>query len=322
MKALKDCKILVTPTSYGSQAPELKIELEAQVGEVVYNTSGKPLTSRQLQEILPGVEGFIAGLDVIDAAALSAADQLKVIARYGVGYNNVDLTAASEKGIVVTNTPGANSAAVAELTVALTLDLLRPILTAGARTKSGEWPRFKGFSLVGKTVGLMGLGAIGKETAKRLSGFECRILAYDLYPDLEFAAENDIELVGMDDLLSSADVISLHLPGTPETAGIVNEEFISKMKDGAWLVNTARGDLIVEEALLTALESGKLRGAALDVYGAEPPDKENPLLKLEQVIATPHMGAHADSATNAMGRIALDECLRVLSGDKPKHQVN
>jgi D-3-phosphoglycerate dehydrogenase len=322
MKALKDCKILVTPTSFGSQDPDLKINLEAQVGEVIYNTTGKPLSSQQLQEMLPGVDGLIAGLDVIDAAALDTADQLKVIARYGVGVNNVDLAAASEKGIVVTNTPGANAVAVAELTVALILDMLRPILPAAARTKSGDWPRFKGYSLKGKVIGLLGLGAIGKESAKRLSGFVCRILAYDIDPDKEFAAENGIELVGLDELLSSSDVISLHLPGTPETVGIVNDEFISKMKDGAWLVNTARGDLIVEESLLKALESGKLRGAALDVYSKEPPDRGNPLLKIDQVIATPHMGAHADSATNAMGWMALEECLAVLSGKPVKYKVN
>ena len=322
MKALIDCKVLVTPTSFGSQDPRLKEELESQVGEVIYNTTGKPLTSLQLQEMLVGVDGFIAGLDVIDSAALTAADQLKVIARYGVGYNNVDLQAAREKGIIVTNTPGANAVAVAELTVALILDLLRPILPAAAQTRSGEWPRFKGFSLEAKVVGLLGLGAIGKETAKRLAGFGCRILAYDLYPDEEFALNNDIELVDFEELLATSDVISLHLPGTPETTGIVNDEFLNKMKVGAWLVNTARGDLILEDALLRALESGKLRGAALDVYRTEPPCKENPLLKMDQVIATPHMGAHADSATNAMGWMALNECLAVLSGKSPKYQVS
>ncbi len=321
MKDLKDCKVLVTPTSYGSQEEALKTDLESTVGEVVYNTTGKPLSSSQLQDLLPGVDGMIAGLDEIDAAALDSADQLKVVARYGVGYNNVDLEAASDKGVVVTNTPGANAAAVAELTVALILDLLRPVLPAAAETKSGKWPRYKGFSLDGKTVGLLGLGAIGKETAKRLTGFGCRIMAYDIYPDEKFAAEYGVQLSILDEILPAADVISLHLPGTAETHQIVDEIFLEKMKDGAWLVNTARGDLVDEDALLEALNKGKLRGAALDVYSQEPPDPENPLLKLDQVIATPHMGAHADAATNKMGRIALEECLAVLSGKPPQHQV-
>jgi D-3-phosphoglycerate dehydrogenase len=322
MKDLKDCKILVTPTSYGSQDTVLKTDLEAKVGEVVYNTTGKPLSSQDLQDLLPGIDGMIAGLDELDAAALAVADSLKVIARYGVGYNNVDLEAASEMGITVTNTPGANAVAVAELTVALILDLLRPIVPAVLKTKAGEWPRYKGLSLAGKTVGLLGLGAIGKETAKRLSGFECKLLAYDLYPDEKFAAEYDVQLTLMDEILSSADLISLHLPGTPDTKNIVNDDFLGSMKDGAFLVNTARGDLIDEAALLSALQSGKLRGAALDVYSQEPPAPDNPLLALEQVLATPHMGAHADSATNAMGWMALEECLAVLSGKEAKYKVN
>ncbi len=321
MKPLKDCKILVTPTSYGSQDLTLKTDLEDQVGEVVYNTTGKPLSSSQLQELLIDVDGYIAGLDEIDARALESAPGLKVVARYGVGYNNVDLAAAEKLGIIVTNTPGANAIAVAELTVGLMLNMLRPMLPAVQRTKSGEWPRYKGFSLAGKTVGLLGLGAIGKEVAKRLVGFGCTILAYDLYPDEKFIAEYGIKLALMDDILPAADIVSLHLPGTPETREIVNGEFIKKMKSGAWLVNTARGDLINETALLQALEEGKLRGAALDVYPQEPPAKDNPLLRLEQVITTPHMGAHADSATNLMGSMSLDECLRVLQGKKPKYQV-
>jgi D-3-phosphoglycerate dehydrogenase len=321
MKDLKDCKILVTPSSYGTQDPALKTDLEQFVGDVIYNTAGKPLSSAQLQELLGDVDGMIAGLDEIDAAALDSAPNLKVVARYGVGYNNVDLEAAERLGIIVSNTPGANAVAVAELTIGLMINLLRPIISAVAMTKAGEWPRFKGFSLEGKTVGLIGLGAIGKETAKRLAGFGCQILAYDLYPDEKFAAEYGIKLALLDEILPAADIISLHLPGSAETRGIVNQEFIDKMKTGARLVNTARGDLIVEAALVNALDEGKLSGAALDVYPDEPPDSASPLLQSEKIITTPHMGAHADSATNAMGRMALQECLRVLRGENPKYRV-
>ncbi|MCJ7733788.1 MAG: phosphoglycerate dehydrogenase, partial [Anaerolineales bacterium] len=273
MRELKDCKVLVTPTSYGSQEPALITDLEDLVGEVVYNSSGKPLSSEMLQEMLSDVDGMIAGLDEIDAQALVKAPRLKVVARYGVGYNNVDLEAARGQGIVVTNTPGANAVSVAELTIALILNMLRPVIPAVKDTKTGEWPRFKGFSLEGKTVGLLGLGAIGKETAKRLVGFGCKILAYDLYPDEKFAAEHGITLSLLEDILPAADIISLHLPGTPETKEIVNEQFLEKMKSGSWLVNTARGDLINETALVDALETGRLRGAALDVYPQEPPAK-------------------------------------------------
>jgi D-3-phosphoglycerate dehydrogenase len=321
MKRLAECKVLVTATSYASQDERLRTTLEEKVGEVVYNTTGKPLSSTQLQDLLPAVDGMIAGLDEIDAAALASAPELKVVARYGVGYNNVDLEAARNHQVIVTNTPGANAKSVAELTIALILNLLRPVLSAVQKTKEGEWPRFKGLSLQGKTVGLVGCGAIGKETARRLAGFECEILAYDIDEDKIFASEQGVRYVPLEELLPKSDLVSLHLPGIPETAGLVNEEFLNKMKTGSYLVNTARGELVNESALISALRSGHLRGAALDVFQQEPPEVENPLLHLDQVIVTPHMGAHSDSATNAMGWMALGECLAALQGKKPKYRI-
>lgn len=322
MKKIQETRVLVTPTSYGSQNEDLKNELEDLVGEVIYNSTGKPLKSKQLEDMLPGIDGMIAGLDEIDEIALNSAVDLKVIARYGVGYNNVNLEAARKRGIIVTNTPGANAVSVAELTIALILNLLRPILAAVEGTKSGLWPRYKGFSLEGKTVGLLGCGAIGKETAKRLVGFGSRILAYDLCQDNDFASKYNIRYTSLEELLAKSDLISLHLPGVPETVGIVNKKFLSQMKKGSWLINTARGDLINESDLVSALESGHIAGAALDVYSNEPPGKNNLLLNMDQVITTPHMGAHSDSATNNMGRMALDECLAVLRGEKPRYRVN
>lgn len=321
MKSLKNSRVLVTPTSYASQNESLKTTLEKQVKEVVYNTTGKPLSSPQLQSLLPGIDGMIAGLDEIDAAAMAVAPDLIVISRYGVGTNNVDLKAAKLNNITVTNTPGANAKSVAELTIALILNLLRPILPASKGVQDGEWPRLKGTCLEGKTVGLIGLGAIGKETARRLSGFDCQILAYDIIKDEEFAEQNNIVYMPLDLLLNQADIVSLHLPGTPDTAGTVNEEFFGNMKTGSWIVNTARGELIDETALINALNSGKLRGAAVDVYQQEPPDPKNPLIRMENVIATPHMGAHSDSAANTMGRIALEECLLVLQGKEPNYRI-
>ena len=321
MKPLKQCKVLVTPTSYASQDESLKTDLEKEVAEVVYNTTGKPLSSIQLQDLLGDVDGMVAGLDEIDKAAIDAAPELKVISRYGIGYNNIDLKAAKKRSIVVTNTPGANAKSVAELSVALMLNLLRPIIQCSAQARQGQWPRYKGYSLENKTVGLIGLGAIGKEVARRLAGFDCEILAYDVIEDPEFAAQQDVEYSTLDEILSRADIVSLHLPGNPETVGIVNDAFIGKMKSGAYLVNTARGDLIDEDALVKAIETGKLAGAALDVFQEEPPAKGHPFLKLENLILTPHMGAHADSATNAMGRMALSECLKVLRGEQPSFRV-
>lgn len=318
---LTQCRVLVTPTSYGKQDPSLCSELEAQVGEVVYNRFGRPLRAAELEELIIGFDGYIAGVDEISAAVLNAADRLKVVSRYGVGVDQVDLIAARARGIIVTNTPGANSVAVAELAIGLMLALARSIPLSSQETKAGGWPRLNGLSLEGKTIGLYGLGCVGKQLARRLSCFDCAILAYDIAPDQVFAAVNGIQLCTQTELLARADFLSLHCPVLSETRGMVNESFLNSMKPGAFLVNTARGELIDEVSLLAALLSGRLRGAALDVYVHEPPGADHPLMRLPQVIATPHIGSHTDGATNAMGRMALADCLAVLKGVAPKHPV-
>ena len=322
MKELKDCRILVTANSYGKFTTALKTDLEQQVKQVIYNKTGKPLSSQQVAEMLPRMDGYIAGLDQIDRQALAAADNLKIIARYGVGIDKVDLAAAKEKGIIVSNTPGANSASVAELALTMILMLARQIPTAVQAIKNGGWPRLPGLSLEEKTIGIIGLGAIGKHLARRLAAFGCELIAYDPFADELFAQNHDVSLVPIDQLISNADFVSLHVPVLPETLGMVNDEFIQSMKKDSFLINTSRGELVDENALLKGLNSGHIRGAGLDAFTQEPPDVGNPLLSMPQVICTPHLGAQTDGATNNMGRMALEECLRVLSGEKPLYQVN
>lgn len=321
MADLQSCRVLVTPRSFGRHDPQLKRELEATVGEVIYNPFGRPLTSSEVQELLPGCDAYIAGVDTIGRAALEAADRLRVIARYGVGVDRVDLEAAREKGIVVTNTPGANSTSVAELTIGLMLSLARMIPLANQETRAGKPPRIQGVSLEGKVVGLLGLGAIGKRVARRLQGFDCTVLAYDPAVDAATAQEVGAVLCSQEEVVTKSDFLSLHVPVLPETRGMVNASFLAQMKPGAFLINTARGELIDEVALFEALKSGHLRGAALDAFAQEPPGEDNPLFSLPQVIATPHMGAHTDGATNAMGWGALRDCLAVLRGEEPIHRV-
>lgn len=161
LKPLKDCRVLVTPTSYGKNDPALRTELEAAAGEVIYNTTGRPYTAAELVALIPSIDGYIAGLDVIDRSVIEAASQLRVIARYGVGVDAIDLEAARQKGIIVTNTPTANSSSVAELTIGLMLSLARNIPAASQATRAGEWPRQLGLSLEGKVIGLVGFGAVG-----------------------------------------------------------------------------------------------------------------------------------------------------------------
>ena len=318
---LKDCRLLVTPTSYGKNDSRLKTELEAQVGEVIYNPTRKPLRSDEVAELLPGIDGYIAGLDDIDAKAIKMADHLKVIARYGVGVDKVDLDAAKEKGIVVTNTPGANSVSVAELALGLMLALARQIPEAVEAVHQGKWPRYAGISLEGKTIGILGLGAIGKQLARRLAGFDCKIVAFDPFADAAFAKDHQVELTSLDHVIAWADFVSLHLPLSTETRGMVDETFLNKMKKGSFLINTSRGEVIDEEALFKALQSGHLKGAGLDAFAVEPPEAGNPLLSLPQVIATPHLGAQTDGATSNMGWLAMKDCLAVLKNEKPDFRV-
>jgi len=318
---LRHCRVLVTPTTFGKQNQQLRDQLEAQVGEVVYNTLGRPLTSEELRERLPGCDGYIAGLDTIDGEALGAADRLKVIARYGVGVNNVDLRAASARGIVVANTPHANTVSVAELTLGLIIAAARSIPELDQRVRSGEWPRRVGMALQGKCVGLIGLGAIGKAVAKRLQGWEVRLLAFDPYTDPNATEALQVELVSLDGLLAQADVVSLHAPLTPATCGMINAQSLARLKPGAILVNTARGELVDEIALAQAVSSGHLRAVALDAFQQEPPAADHLLLHSAGVIALPHTGAHTDAAVEEMGWGAVEACLAVLRGEEPLHRV-
>jgi D-3-phosphoglycerate dehydrogenase len=319
--ALKKCKVLVTPTSYGKSDPRLLSELENQVDEVVYNKTGRPLKSEEVKEMVKDCDAYIAGLDTIDRQALETANNLKVISRYGVGVDNVDLATAKDKGIIVTNTPGANSVSVGELTIALILSLARDIPAATAATRNGEWPRQNGITLEGKCVGLIGFGAIGKVVGKRLKAFDMRVLAFDAYPDVDFASKNGIEIVSLAEIQKESDFLSLHLPLLPETREIVNSVFLSNVRKGAYIINTSRGELINEKDLINALENGQIRGAALDVFSKEPPGADNRLIGMPGVIVTPHCAAHTDGATNTMGWLAFNDCLAVLKGEEPKFRV-
>ncbi|GAB4115483.1 MAG: phosphoglycerate dehydrogenase [Roseiflexaceae bacterium] len=321
MIPLHSYRILVTPTSFGKGDAWVRHELEAQVGEVIYNPTDQPLSSAALQQLLPGCHGMIAGLDTIDAAALAVADQLRVIARYGAGVDRIDLAAARERGIVVTNTPSANAVSVAELTIGLILACLRSIPMADHATKAGQWPRLQGISLQGKTVGLIGFGAIGRHVARRLQGFECQILAYDPLATADLAATYRVTFAPLAEVIARAEIVSLHVPALPGTRGMVDAAFLAAMQPGAFLINTARGELIDEAALAAALQCGQLRGAALDAFATEPPDPASPLMQAPNLITTPHTGAHTDGAIQAMGRGALHDCLAVLRGEAPTHRV-
>lgn len=321
MIPLNECKVLVTPRSYAANDPSLKTDLERVVGEVVYNTTGHSLGSDDLVAMIGDVDGMIAGLDDINRAVIEAAHRLKVIARYGVGVDQVDLEAAQAHNIVVTNTPGANSVSVAELAIGLMLSLARSISQMVITTRRGEWQRVRGMTLEGKVIGLLGLGAIGKQVARRLAVFDCQVIAHDPFVEPDQAQHWGAELRSREEVIRQADFLSLHVPVLPETRDMVDAGFLAQMKPGAYLINTARGELIDEDALVDALQRGHLSGAALDALQQEPPAPDHPLLAMPQVLITPHNGAQADGARNAMGRMALNDCLAVLRGNEPAYRV-
>jgi D-3-phosphoglycerate dehydrogenase len=318
---LKKYRVLVTPTTFGLYDKRLRQELEAAVGEVIYNERGRPLASSELQELLPGCDGFIAGLDRVDSTALESADRLKVIARYGVGVDNVDLETAARKKITVTNTPHANAVSVAELTIGLLLSLARSIPEAAESVREGKWPRLHGRVLESKVIGLIGFGAVGRAVAQRLQPWQLMLLAFDPFGDKAVAQSSDVRLVEMEELIREADFVSLHAPLLAGTRRMVDAGFLSRMKRGACLINTARGELVDQDALLSALDSGQVGGAALDVYEHEPPPVDSPLRRHPRLIATPHCGAHTDGAADGMGRQSLQDCIAVLRGENPLHPV-
>ncbi len=305
-------KILVTPTSLKEDSPlEAMRILREYTDDLVFNPYGRPLTEEELLPLLQDCDGYIAGLDWITGKALAGAKRLKVISRYGVGYDRVDMPEAKKRNITVTNTPGVNSRAVAELTFGLILSLVRKIPWLNEKTGSGQWVRYSGAELNGKILGVVGLGAIGKIVAQYGKAFGMTVLAYDPYIDKDYCEKENFEVSGLSTLLAQADVITLHVPLLPETRHMINEDAFAGMKQGAFLVNTARGGLIDEEAAALALESGKLRGLGLDAFEQEPPQK-SPLFGRDDVVLTPHAGAHTKEAVEKMAMLSVENLIQVL----------
>ncbi|MCM8761045.1 MAG: phosphoglycerate dehydrogenase, partial [Candidatus Omnitrophica bacterium] len=266
------------------------------------------LTPDELKKAIKDYDALVVRSSTkVTKEVIEAAQRLKIIGRAGVGLDNVDVEAASKKGVVVVNTPAGNTISTAEQTLALMLSLSRNIPQADASMRRGEWERkkFMGHELYGKTLGIIGLGRIGTEVAKRALSFGMKILAYDPYLSMDKAKELGIEPSDLPGLYKNADYITVHTPLTDETNHMISDKEIAMMKKDVRLINCARGGIIDEAALARALEAGKIAGAALDVYEEEPPLKENPLLKMDKVVLTPHLGASTEEAqTNVAVEVA------------------
>src|SRR4029077_6779821 len=260
----------------------------------------------------------------VNKAVLEKAPRLRVIGRAGVGVDNVDLDAATAAGVLVMNTPGGNAISVAEHTLAMMLAMARHIPQANASTRGGKWEKkkFMGNELRGKTLGIVGLGSIGREVVKRARSFEMRIVAHDPYVTSRIARDLNVELVALPELYAQSDYITLHVSLTPETEGLLSHTAFAQMKPGVRIVNCARGELIDDAALREAIESGKVAGAALDAFHAEPPPAGFPLFSLDSVLATPHIGGSTEEAQEIVGVRIAEQVVEYLNSGVAINAVN
>lgn len=249
-------------------------------------------------------------------------ESTKLLVRFGVGYDKVDLKAASRNGIAVARTTGANTTAVAEMALTLILSCRRRISTYQMRTKTGNWVKDIGHELIGSTVGIIGYGAIGRRLAKLLSGFECRIITYDPYPKEEVLKADGVEAVPLDEIFRQSDAISIHVPYTEQTHHMVNRERLALMKPTAVIVNTARGNIIDEDALYDALKEGKIAGAGVDVFATEPLPADSPLLTLDNAVLTPHVSSQTVESLWKIYKMAIDISADFFAGKGSPHILN
>ncbi len=299
-------RIAVTSRSF-SRHPVLRSELEARYPDatISFNDEGLALSGDALVAFLLGQDMAITALEKMDEAVFAALPELTVISKYGVGFDMLDLDAMRQRGIKLGWSGGVNKRSVSELVISAAISLLRHVPEANREVRDGTWRQHMGNHLSGRTVGIVGCGHVGKDLAPLLKAFGCRVLAYDIRDFPSFYAAHGIEAMDLEPMLREADIVTLHLPKCASTANIMAARRLGLMKSGALLINMARGGLIDEAALKSALLEGKLAGAALDVFASEPPDDAE-LLALPNVLVTPHIGGSAEEAILAMGRAAID----------------
>lgn len=305
-------RVLVTPPVLTRHAGPYYEVLQAAGCEIVYPSGDAEFGSADaLVKQLEGIDAVLCSVEPYTRDVLNRS-KLRVVARVGVGFDSVDVPAATERGIAVVITPGTNENSVAEQAFALIFSVFRDVAVRDAEIRAGKWRRNTVRRLAGSRLGLVGLGRIGRAMVGRAHGLGLNVTAYDPYADKDWAAKNNVKLVSFDELLATADVVSLHMPCTAETTNLINRQSIAKMKRDAVLINTSRGGLVDEDALLEALQSGRLFGAGLDVLKVEPPPKDHPFFKLKNVTLAPHMGGIDQTALDAMAKLGA-ECIVSLS---------
>lgn len=313
-------KVVITARSFGkTDGNAYDCLRRAGCRWVKLEEEGNTLYERLKAEIVDA-DALIAGLEDIGEELINSAEKLKVISRYGVGYDKIDLAAAKKRGIQVTITPGANGDSVADLAVALMLDLARNVTVMDSSIKSKDQKRPQGIEMFEKTLGVIGAGRIGQGVAVRCRGFSMKILAYDVFQNEEFIRETGAEYVDLKRLLAESDFITIHSPLTEETKNMISTPQFKMMKKDAIIVNTARGGVIDEAALYDALKNGEIRGAGLDATVDEPP-YDSPLMSCENCIFTPHAGAATKEASSKMSLMAAENAVDVLEGKQCRYSV-
>ena len=309
-------RILITPRSITREGHPSLSRLSDAGYELLYAPAGKKPTEEELMQLLPGCVAMLAGVETISEQVLEVADRLRIIARNGVGIDNIDLGAAARLGIAICPAVGANARAVAELTIGLTFALVRAIPFSDHCLKSSRWERRKGFELAGKTLGIIGCGYIGKQVASLAMGLGMHVIAFDPAQDASFGPGYDFSYADLSDVLAQADVISLHCPSPRDGQPIIDDAALDTMKPDAVVVNTARPELLNDEAVFDALNTGRLAGLAIDVHRQEPP-VDSPLVNHDRVIATPHIGGYTNESVDQAVSMAVDTILEYFS-KKPK----
>ena len=314
-------KVLVTSRSFVREVAEAMRLLEESGLEPVVSIRDVPWKEDELLTMAADVDGTIAGLDPYTARVIDAAPRLKVIARNGIGVDTVDLEAASRKGVYVTNAGSAPAASVADLTMGMIINLARHLAPALSDTRQGKWKRRVGHQLTGQMLGVVGTGNIGRQVVSRAQAFGMEVIAFDVFRNEEWAQAASVRYVTLEELLRTADYVTLHVPLIQGTRGLIGREQLALMKPSAYLINTARGGIVDEKALHDVICGGGIAGAALDVLEQEPPT-DSPLPGLPNVLVTPHLGSATKEATAAACLIAARNVVAVLRGEDPISAVN
>uniref|UniRef100_A0A7C2WAZ2 Glyoxylate reductase n=1 Tax=Thermorudis sp. TaxID=1969470 RepID=A0A7C2WAZ2_9BACT len=314
-------EVLVLTWKYGGVREEIARFLESRGCRLAEREIIYPVTEDHLCELIRDVDGLVTGLEPVTKKVLEHANRLKVISTSGVGYDHIDVEEATRRGIAVCICAGCNNHSVAELTLGMMIGLSRRMLEADRAMRRGEWGRFFGQELWGKTLGIVGLGRVGKSVALLARAFNMRVLAHDIVWDITFANEHGISYVSLERLLQESDYVSLHVPLTPDTRYLIDERALSLMKPTAYLINLARGPVVKQSALVEALRAGKIAGAGLDVFEVEP-IQDNPFIEFENVIMTPHLGGSTQEALERTLYLSLTNVTNVLNGLPAHCQVN